>query len=214
MVHEREAAHNEEQTKRTSHGDQIMNPDEFKIDPFGILVGHTWMEVGLILDFINTARITRFVEIGVHKGGLCAILAHTTEHLSFFHYLGIEINPDIIHESVKKLFHPKLEERDIRQLVIADALQPSTIKIVSRWVHRSAGPALVYCDGGDKPKEFERYAPVIRAGDFIAAHDWDYGGYDRAEIKPSDVEEIAIEQNLIGVGFVAPYRIALWRKVQ
>lgn len=191
-----------------------MNPDEFKIDPFGILVGHTWMEVGLILDFINTARITRFVEIGVHKGGLCAILAHATEHLSFFHYLGIEINPDIIHESVKKLFHPIMDLRDIRQLIVDDACKHEVINTVSDWIHRSAGPALIYCDGGDKPKEFGLYAPVIRAGDFIAAHDWDYGGYARAEIGPSDVEEITTDQHLIGVGFVPPYRIALWRKVQ
>lgn len=191
-----------------------MNPDEFKIDPFGILVGHTWMEVGLILNFINTARITRFIEIGVHKGGLCAMLAHMTEHMAYFHYLGIEINPDIIDKSVKKLFHPSMAEHDIRQLIIADAHKRETVNTVYEWIHRSAGPALVYCDGGDKPKEFGLYAPVIRSGDFIAAHDWDYGGYARAEIKPSDVEKIAIEQNLIGVGFVAPYRIALWRKVQ
>ena len=191
-----------------------MNPDEFKTEPFGVYVAHTWIEVGLILDFINSARITRFVEIGIHHGGLCAILAHTAEHLPYFHYMGIEINPDIIEQSVKNLFHPMMDERDIRQLVIADALKPETVQVVNQWIHRSAGPALIYCDGGDKPKEFGLYAPVIRAGDFIAAHDWDYGGYAQAEIKPEDVEEIAIEQNLIGVGFVAPYRIALWRKVQ
>lgn len=192
----------------------MMNTDEFETKPFGVRVEHTWIEIGLILDFINSARITRFIEIGVNKGGLCAILAHTTEHLSYFHYLGVEINPEIIEPSVKNLFRPLMEERDIRQLLIADAHQRVTIEFIKNWIHRSAGPALVYCDGGDKPKEFGLYAPVIRPGDFIAAHDWDYGGYTKAEIGPDDVNNITAEQNLIGVGFVPPYRIALWRKVQ
>lgn len=190
-----------------------MNADEFKIEPFGVYIAHTWMELGLIMDFIISARITRFVEIGVHKGGLAAILAHTAEHLPYFHYLGVEIKQGIIEETVKKLFHPLMEERDIRQLMIADAHKRQTINFVKDWIHRSAGPALVYCDGGDKPKEFNLYAPIIRAGDFIAAHDWDYGGYKAAEIKPADVEKAVAEHGLIGVGFVAPYRIALWRKV-
>ena len=191
-----------------------MKPDEFKIEPLGVYIAHTWMELGLILDFINSARITRFVEIGIHKGGLAAILAHSTEHLPHFHYLGIEINQSLIEDSVRKLFHPLMEERDIRQLVIADALKQATVEKVSEWIHRSAGPALVYCDGGDKPKEFNLYAPIIRSGDFIAAHDRDYGGYKAAEIKPKDVEQTVAEQGLIPVGFVPPYRIALWRKVQ
>jgi hypothetical protein len=190
-----------------------MRAEELKIDPFGLLVGHTWCEVGLILDAINSHRITRFVEIGVHKGGLCAMLAHTTEHLPYFKYLGVEIDEEIIDPTVKKLFHPVVTSQGIRQLWIMDAHAPQTIHDVAHWIRQDQGPALIYCDGGNKVKEFNLYVSQIREQDFIAAHDFDYGGYDRAEIRPEDVADGVAKHGLLGVGFAAPYRIALWRKV-
>lgn len=30
----------------------------------------------------------------------------------------------------------------------------------------------IFCDGGDKPKEFNMYAPMLKVGDCIAVHDW------------------------------------------
>ena len=189
-----------------------MKAEELKIDPFGLLVGHTWCEVGLILDAINRNNVTRFVEVGVHKGGLCAILAHSTEHMPNFHYLGVEIDGNIIDPSVRKLFHSRADS--IRSLWIRDAHDAQTIMDVVDWTRLDSGPALVYCDGGNKIKEFNLYAPFIRRGDFIAAHDFDYGGYERAEIRMDDIEGAVNEHNLTGVGFVAPYRISLWRREQ
>lgn len=191
-----------------------MKAEELKIDPFGLLVGHTWCEVGLILDAVNRNQVTRFVEIGVHKGGLCAILAHTTEHMPSFHYLGIEIDGEIVDSSVRKLFHPLVVQQDIRDLWIMDAHRRSTIDQVAGWIRRDKGPALIYCDGGDKVAEFNLYAPVIRPGDLIAAHDFDYGGYERAEIRIEDIDGAVNENQLSAVGFVAPYRISLWRREQ
>ncbi len=186
-----------------------MNLAEFKIDPFGVLVGHTWIEVGIVLDTINRLRIKRFVEIGVHKGGLTALLVHTTTHVPGFEYLGLEIDSQIIHPTVRKLFDPLANA----YLWIRDAHTKEAINDVERWMKAVAGPALIYCDGGDKPKEFKLYAEILRKGDFIAAHDWDYGGYTRAEIKMRHVEPVAAEHNLTPIGFVEPIRICLWKKV-
>ena len=30
----------------------------------------------------------------------------------------------------------------------------------------------IFCDGGDKPQEFNTYAPMLKVGDCIAVHDW------------------------------------------
>jgi hypothetical protein len=49
--------------------------------------------------------------------------------------------------------------------------------------------------------------------DFIAAHDWDYGGYSRAEIKPRDIEKPIYDNNLSQIGFTEPIRIGLWKRV-
>jgi len=189
-----------------------MRPDELKIDPFGILVGHTWAEVGVILDAINRYGVTRFAEIGVHKGGLCALLCHATEHLARFHYLGMEIDRDIVVSSVRRLFHPMAVETGTRQLWFGDAHTAATVREVAKWLAKDVGPAWIYCDGGDKPTEFNLYAPILRPGDLISAHDYDYGGYERAEIAWPDIEQAVTEYSLRNLGFVAPYRITLWRK--
>jgi len=186
-----------------------MKAEELKVDPFGLRVGHTWCEIGLILDAINRNLITRFVEIGLNGGGLCAMLSHTTEHLPNFHYLGVEEDDEVIDSSVRQLFHPLVIEQDIRQLWIMDARDPMTIHEIAGWIRRDAGPALVYCDGGKKAKEFNLYAPILRKDDLIATHDFDFERDMQAEIR---LERSANEHHLAGVGFVAPYRISLWRK--
>ena len=149
-----------------------MDFEKFQVEPFGVHVAHTWLEVGIVLDAINCLCIKKFVEIGIYKGGLAALLVHTTKHVPGFEYLGVEIDSQIVEPTVRKL-----------------------------------------CDGGDKPKEFAKYAPMLRFNDFIAAHDWDYGGYHRAEIRPRDVEKPVADNNLTKIGFTEPIRIGLWKKV-
>jgi tRNA G46 methylase TrmB len=59
-----------------------------------------------VLDTINRLGIKRFVEIGIYKGGLAALLVHTTKHIPGFEYLGIEIDSQIVEPTVRKLFDP------------------------------------------------------------------------------------------------------------
>ena len=33
-------------------------------------------------------------------------------------------------------------------------------------------PILLYCDDGDKPREFKGFVPCLRAGDYVGVHDW------------------------------------------
>lgn len=186
-----------------------MNFDKFQIEPFGVHIAHTWLETGMVLDSINRLGIKRFVEIGLYKGGLAALLVHTTKHIPGFEYLGIENNSQIIEPTVRKLFDPLANAT----LWLRDAHTEQTIEDVRRWIAQKPGPALIYCDGGDKPKEFGLYAPILRIDDFIAAHDWDYGGYHRAEIRPKDVEVSLSEYNLANIGFSEPIRIGMWKKV-
>ena len=178
-----------------------MDYTKFQIEPFGVHIAHTWLEVGVVLDSVNCLGIKKFVEIGIYKGGLAALLVHSTKHIPGLEYLGVEIDSQIIEPTVRKL------------LWLRDAHSKETIESVRQWFSRKPGPALIYCDGGNKPKEFAKYAPIIRVGDFIGAHDWDYGGYQRAEIKPKDVGKPVEDNNLTKIGFTEPIRIGLWKKV-
>ena len=186
-----------------------MDFEKFQVEPFGVHVAHTWLEVGIVLDAINCLGIKKFVEIGIYKGGLAALLVHTTKHVPGFEYLGVEIDSQIVEPTVRKLFDPLANAT----LWLRDAHSSETVESVRQWISRKPGPALIYCDGGDKPKEFAKYAPMLRFNDFIAAHDWDYGGYHRAEIRPRDVEKPVADNNLTKIGFTEPIRIGLWKKV-
>jgi hypothetical protein len=189
-----------------------LDPQNLKVDPFGVLVGHTWAEVGIILHHINTLGIKRFVEIGIHKGGLAALLVHTTKHIQDFHYWGVEIDGNLIDPSVKRLFDPLTNAR----LAITDAHDENCIQGVSRFIRTSREPAWIYCDGGDKIVDFWAYAPILRKGDYISAHDFDYpeGGYERAEIKYSDVQAVVENCDLVHIGFSRPYRIGMFKKIK
>ena len=131
-----------------------MEYEKFQIEPFGVHVAHTWLEVGIVLDSINRLGIKRFVEIGVYKGGLAALLVHSTKHIPGFEYLGIEIDSQIVEPTVRKLFDPLAHAT----LWLRDAHARETVEDVRQWIQRKPGPALIYCDGGDKPKEFKKYA--------------------------------------------------------
>jgi len=48
----------------------------------------------------------------------------------------------------------------------------------------------MFCDGGDKVKEFNTYAPLLKSGDRIAVHDWNQ------EIFYHQIKEVATEHGL------------------
>lgn len=50
----------------------------------------------------------------------------------------------------------------------ADALHQI---VADRMIVSVPHPALVFCDNGDKPREFALYAPLLKSGDAIAVHD-------------------------------------------
>jgi len=45
-----------------------------------------------------------------------------------------------------------------------------TVKLVREFIEDEQ--ALIFCDNGNKGREFPLYAKVLKHGDFIMAHDW------------------------------------------
>ena len=46
-------------------------------------------------------------------------------------------------------------------------------------------PLLLFCDNGDKPREFRTFVPYLQPGDFVGVHDWE------DEFLPVDTLEVA-----------------------
>jgi hypothetical protein len=54
---------------------------------------------------------------------------------------------------------------------IKNTYTPEVIQEVSDII-KNGGRCAVFCDGGDKPREFNIYSDHIKQGDFILAHDY------------------------------------------
>lgn len=150
--------------------------------PIGVSCSLTWLDLGAIAHILQIAQIRLVVEIGVEHGGLAAYL----EAYGYFTgcaYKGIDITLNALHTKVRE----DMAERQIEQ---HDAWSAATVDRVGAWVAASAGPALLICDGGDKPKELHLYAPLLRPGDVLIGHDYgnEYTDAALATMPPSVVQ--------------------------
>jgi hypothetical protein len=102
------------------------------------------------------------IEIGTAHGGLTLVLADLFPEARIWTYdMARSTNHDAL-----------LARANVRQ-VIRDVFDPAGTAEIRRLLAQP-GTAMLLCDGGDKVKEFTEFAPALKAGDFILAHDADY----------------------------------------
>lgn len=146
--------------------------------PMGISCSVTWYDLGAIAYILQTAQIRLIVEIGVEHGGLAAWLTAYCAYTGC-RYCGIDITLHALHAAVRG----QIEERD--------AWSEPAVERVRHWMAETNGPALIICDGGDKPRELRLYAPLLRPGDVLLGHDYHNEYTDEIrEGMPSTVEQI------------------------
>jgi cephalosporin hydroxylase len=133
--------------------------------PFGIGIAQTWPQIGALFDDINKYKITLVIELGTFMGGLSDLLLYkqgVTPAEVGFHYFGVQL--------YKNEIHPRLQGHT--QIRIGDIFDPNIIDEVRSLIDVNRGKVLVYCDGGDKPKEMRTYTKLLRPGDYIRVHDF------------------------------------------
>lgn len=131
--------------------------------PMGVSCSLTWYDAGAILHTIQTAHIRTVLEIGTEHGGLTALLRAYGQYTGLM-YRGIDITLAPLHTEVRARDGVAIDQRD--------AWAPSTVEELGRWLAEMPAPALIFCDGGDKPKELAIYAPLLRIGDVLLGHDY------------------------------------------
>ena len=144
----------------------------------------------LILEICSPANI---VEIGTYAGGLAFLLK------------------DTFREAKVYTFDPRpscdMEKLSLDAGVICHRRDVFEAKELIRGIVQSEGLSMVFCDGGNKRREFNEFAPYLKPGDIILAHDyapdreyWTAFMKDRIwnwfEIQDSHVEECCAAQDL------------------
>jgi cephalosporin hydroxylase len=131
--------------------------------PMGVSSSLTWYDLGAIAYTLQAGGIRAVLEIGVEHGGLSAWLLAYCRYTGCA-YRGVDISLGSLQTRVRDL--------DLGSLVEQDAWSAAAIADARAWLESQPSPALIICDGGDKPKELHLYAPLLRPGDVLLGHDY------------------------------------------
>lgn len=165
--------------------------------------------------FFEQVRANQLVEIGTSVGGFTCLLGVVAKNLgATLHTLDIHDNLDLEAAAwFRRLSIGFFTEDCFGE--VGTALLRDTIN--------RTGISVLLCDGGDKIKEFRTFAPLLKVGDYIAAHDWhDYGencvgeDWPWQEIQTSDVADVIEQQSLTQV-YEELFRRSgwkVWKKTQ
>lgn len=120
-------------------------------------------QINMFHRLIKKYRVKTFIELGTFKGGLTyeILLKHPKMDIHSF-----EIDGGCIHQTVKSINKPNLK------LYVMDVFKPDAVKIITDVFNNADGTVLLFCDNGNKIKEFWMYYPLLRPGDLIQVHDY------------------------------------------
>jgi len=159
-------------------GLRIRNQDETFA---GCIIQQTYSALWHLEQIIMKNKFKTVIELGTGHGALCVFFSlHGQETFTYqWENDNREIRVKELHECLKIHF------------VLKDVLKECNVKEIMS-VNR---PLLLFCDNGNKEKEFELYTPELKKGDYIIVHDREIEFFPNSE-KNLDIEK---RNNLIRI---------------
>jgi len=148
----------------------------------GIPLMHHYGEIYFLEHFlVEYDDFKHIIEFGTYKGGLSSLFGLAAYRMGAdVHTFDINYYENPVFEKYRKLLpitvHGLNVFSDAAEEIVRDLMQD--------------GRTLLYCDGGRKKREFIKYAPYLKTGDVIMAHD------NPVEIRVSDIKDTINECNL------------------
>lgn len=124
----------------------------------------------------------RFIDIGTWKG-----------NLSLFFYLYSKArSADFYTYDVRNLWGKFIKEFKIELGFDKHFYQWDVFQHIQEIgnIIKQEGQSIVFCDNGNKPREFNTFAQFLKSGDIIAVHDW------MKEIFPENIKVPCEKYNL------------------
>lgn len=117
--------------------------------------------------FLNRCHgVASIIELGTEQGGLALFLALEA------YQRGMEFR------TFDHKRHDNLDTPLARLLGLADRFILGNLfgeagkKLVELLSGGLPRPILLFCDNGDKPREFREFVPYLQIGDYVGVHDW------------------------------------------
>lgn len=135
----------------------------------GQRIMHSWAEIFFLDQILYRYRFDSLIELGTAAGGL-SLLFGVHALRTGARAVTFDVRREPLADAYLKL--KPLLPLDFYQLDVLTP-HPRALRIIKRFIRR--GRTLLYCDAGggrkDKPRQIRLYAPLLKSGDVIMAHD-------------------------------------------
>lgn len=143
--------------------------------------------------YIDFHKFEYVVEFGSRDGGLSIFLANMSAITEQFYFHTFEYNKQLdwhnrIKGGVGHWFEKLETQTDLIKSYELDVFSEQTVNVLKPMI--SKYKTLLFCDNGDKPREFNMYAPLLKKGDHIVTHDWNTGIFQH------QIQHTIIKENL------------------
>jgi cephalosporin hydroxylase len=162
----------------TQHDLKDYHYDPNIVTYMGVYMGQQWSDLELWERFFNLYPVRCAVELGTSNGGFTLFMANQALRLGIpFHTFDnqafIKLDVPLARTLPIQFHHVDLfgDGADVLAGILADP---------------DNHPLVLFCDDGDKPREWRTFGPLLGAGDYIAVHD--YG----SEFMPGDVGTLPV----------------------
>src|SRR5579871_373769 len=148
--------------------------------------------VAVLSYLLETGGFAQVIELGTQLGGLTVLLGLQC------HMQGIRLDSFDLEAASP---YQEWFERFGVHYHIGDIFRPEGVATIQVLI-QAPGRALVLCDNGNKAREFATFAPFLKSGDVIGAHDYHPDGdYDPRrwawhEIRDTDLQEVCEQHHL------------------
>ena len=130
----------------------------------GQRIQHSYAEIAFIDQVLTEQTFKTLIEFGTARGGLSLLLGLHALRVGGHAYT-FDVSGEPLHNLYAKL-KPLIPLTFLQMDVLSDEARKLIPKLVEK------GRTLIYCDA-QKKKEFNLYAPLLKKGDVIMAHDKD-----------------------------------------
>ena len=137
----------------------------------GIRQRHTYWLYEVIDDILNEDKqISGIIEIGTAAGALSILLGLECYERALKPLLTYDIK-DWVKEKSGQFYYkePRLFKLLGIRFIIRDCFSNESIAEIQEYADK---PILLFCDGGNKKREFNELTPLLPVGSIVAAHDW------------------------------------------
>jgi len=163
----------------------------------GIPTAQLEEQINMFHRLIDKYQVKTFIELGTFIGGLAYEMILKYPEMTVYSF---DVDGSHLHQKVIGL----------PQIHIRDVFQEDTVNFISNIINSSNGTVLLFCDNGNKVKEFYLYYPLLRCGDLIQVHDYP------AEATPElvqDVSENYFDLEPIDLDYYLENGTVCWRKI-